>query len=156
MTSLCVSPDGKLLLSAGQIIKMWDLDTKEIYRVCCLFIQLNCSHIVCVWFFWLFFFYFPLTTKYILSWFLYKCWRNHTLKDLCQNLISFWGTFVTVLPTEVHRPLYSCDDPALCHHATTWQQWSLFPLWCCAWSPAQCLVSTYSTAGAHIWLSVMF
>lgn len=33
MTSLCVSPDGKLLLSAGQIIKMWDLDTKEVYRV---------------------------------------------------------------------------------------------------------------------------
>uniref|UniRef100_A0A3B4ZAU7 WD repeat domain 43 n=1 Tax=Stegastes partitus TaxID=144197 RepID=A0A3B4ZAU7_9TELE len=32
VTSLCVSPDGKLLLSAGQIIKMWDLDTKEIYR----------------------------------------------------------------------------------------------------------------------------
>ena len=33
VTSLSVSPDGKLLLSAGQIIKMWDLDTKEIYRV---------------------------------------------------------------------------------------------------------------------------
>lgn len=33
MTSLCVSPDGKLLLSAGKIIKMWDLDTKEVYRV---------------------------------------------------------------------------------------------------------------------------
>lgn len=33
VTSLCVSPDGKLLLSAGQIIKMWDLDTKEVYRV---------------------------------------------------------------------------------------------------------------------------
>ncbi|XP_051249696.1 WD repeat-containing protein 43 [Dicentrarchus labrax] len=32
VTSLCVSPDGKLLLSAGQIIKMWDLDTKEVYR----------------------------------------------------------------------------------------------------------------------------
>ncbi|KAJ4938996.1 hypothetical protein JOQ06_028459 [Pogonophryne albipinna] len=32
VTSLSVSPDGKLLLSAGQIIKMWDLDTKEIYR----------------------------------------------------------------------------------------------------------------------------
>uniref|UniRef100_A0A3Q3M6U0 WD repeat domain 43 n=1 Tax=Mastacembelus armatus TaxID=205130 RepID=A0A3Q3M6U0_9TELE len=32
VTSLCVSPDGKLLLSAGQVIKMWDLDTKEIYR----------------------------------------------------------------------------------------------------------------------------
>ncbi|KAM7376632.1 hypothetical protein PAMP_006355 [Pampus punctatissimus] len=32
VTSLCVSPDGKLLLSAGQTIKMWDLDTKEIYR----------------------------------------------------------------------------------------------------------------------------
>lgn len=41
MTSLCVSPDGKLLLSAGQVIKMWNLDTKEVYRVsffvfCCL------------------------------------------------------------------------------------------------------------------------
>lgn len=33
MTSLCVSPDGKLLLSAGHVIKMWDLDTKEVYRV---------------------------------------------------------------------------------------------------------------------------
>ncbi|XP_022607024.1 WD repeat-containing protein 43 [Seriola dumerili] len=32
VTSLCVSHDGKLLLSAGQIIKMWDLDTKEVYR----------------------------------------------------------------------------------------------------------------------------
>ncbi|KAK7905234.1 hypothetical protein WMY93_017841 [Mugilogobius chulae] len=32
ITSLCVSPDGKLLLSAGYVIKMWDLDTKEIYR----------------------------------------------------------------------------------------------------------------------------
>uniref|UniRef100_A0A3Q3W392 Small-subunit processome Utp12 domain-containing protein n=1 Tax=Mola mola TaxID=94237 RepID=A0A3Q3W392_MOLML len=32
VTSMCVSPDGKLLLSAGQIIKMWDLDTKEVYR----------------------------------------------------------------------------------------------------------------------------
>lgn len=33
MTSVSVSPDGKLLLSAGQIIKMWDLATKEVYRV---------------------------------------------------------------------------------------------------------------------------
>ncbi|CAJ1074062.1 WD repeat-containing protein 43 [Xyrichtys novacula] len=33
VTSLCVSPDGKLLLSAGQVIKMWDLDTKEVYRM---------------------------------------------------------------------------------------------------------------------------
>ncbi|XP_013865349.1 WD repeat-containing protein 43 [Austrofundulus limnaeus] len=32
VTSVCVSPDGKLLLSAGKIIKMWDLDTKEVYR----------------------------------------------------------------------------------------------------------------------------
>ncbi|XP_061599370.1 WD repeat-containing protein 43 [Cololabis saira] len=32
VTSLCVSPDGKLLLSAGNTIKMWDLDTKEVYR----------------------------------------------------------------------------------------------------------------------------
>nr|XP_046269048.1 WD repeat-containing protein 43 [Scatophagus argus] len=32
VTSVCVSPDGKLLLSAGQVIKMWDLDTKEVYR----------------------------------------------------------------------------------------------------------------------------
>uniref|UniRef100_A0A8C8DM02 WD repeat domain 43 n=1 Tax=Oryzias sinensis TaxID=183150 RepID=A0A8C8DM02_9TELE len=32
VTSLCVSPDGKLLLSAGHVIKMWDLDTKELYR----------------------------------------------------------------------------------------------------------------------------
>ena len=33
VTSLCVSPDGKLLLSAGHTIKMWDLATKELYRV---------------------------------------------------------------------------------------------------------------------------
>uniref|UniRef100_A0A8C5AHJ3 WD repeat domain 43 n=1 Tax=Gadus morhua TaxID=8049 RepID=A0A8C5AHJ3_GADMO len=32
VTSLCASPDGKLLLSAGQTIKMWDLETKEVYR----------------------------------------------------------------------------------------------------------------------------
>uniref|UniRef100_A0AAR2LK40 WD repeat domain 43 n=1 Tax=Pygocentrus nattereri TaxID=42514 RepID=A0AAR2LK40_PYGNA len=32
VTSLCVSPDGKLLLSAGMTIKMWDLETKEVYR----------------------------------------------------------------------------------------------------------------------------
>ncbi|KAM8833110.1 WD repeat-containing protein 43 [Synchiropus picturatus] len=32
VTSLCVSPDGKLLLSAGQVIKMWDLETKKVYR----------------------------------------------------------------------------------------------------------------------------
>ncbi|KAM3849553.1 LOW QUALITY PROTEIN: WD repeat-containing protein 43 [Diretmus argenteus] len=32
VTSLSVSPDGKLLLSAGHIIKMWDLETKEVYR----------------------------------------------------------------------------------------------------------------------------
>uniref|UniRef100_A0A8D0CZA2 WD repeat domain 43 n=1 Tax=Sander lucioperca TaxID=283035 RepID=A0A8D0CZA2_SANLU len=45
VTSLCVSPDGKLLLSAGQIIKMWDLDTKEVYRVSILFKQLIYIHI---------------------------------------------------------------------------------------------------------------
>ena len=45
VTSLCVSPDGKLLLSAGQIIKMWDLDTKEVYRVSILFKQLVYIHI---------------------------------------------------------------------------------------------------------------
>ncbi|MEQ2167284.1 hypothetical protein GOODEAATRI_002542 [Goodea atripinnis] len=33
VTSLCVSPDGKLLLSAGHVIKMWDLETKEVYRM---------------------------------------------------------------------------------------------------------------------------
>ncbi|KAJ7991235.1 hypothetical protein DPEC_G00295220 [Dallia pectoralis] len=32
ITSMCLSPDGKLLLSAGQTIKMWDLGTKEVYR----------------------------------------------------------------------------------------------------------------------------
>ncbi|XP_038141090.1 WD repeat-containing protein 43 [Cyprinodon tularosa] len=32
VTSLSVSPDGKLLLSAGHVIKMWDLETKEVYR----------------------------------------------------------------------------------------------------------------------------
>jgi len=33
VSSLCISPDGKLLLSAGMIIKMWNLETKEVYRV---------------------------------------------------------------------------------------------------------------------------
>uniref|UniRef100_A0A3P8WLV6 WD repeat domain 43 n=1 Tax=Cynoglossus semilaevis TaxID=244447 RepID=A0A3P8WLV6_CYNSE len=32
VTSLCVSHDGKLLLSAAHVIKMWDLETKEVYR----------------------------------------------------------------------------------------------------------------------------
>lgn len=45
VTSLCVSPDGKLLLSAGQTIKMWDLDTKEVYRVTVLFKCLIYIHI---------------------------------------------------------------------------------------------------------------
>ncbi|RXN29874.1 WD repeat-containing 43-like protein [Labeo rohita] len=33
ISSLCISPDGKLLLSAGMTIKMWNLETKEVYRV---------------------------------------------------------------------------------------------------------------------------
>ncbi|MGH0148332.1 UNVERIFIED_CONTAM: hypothetical protein FKN15_012439 [Acipenser sinensis] len=33
VSCLCLSPDGKMLLSAGQTIKMWDLETKEVYRV---------------------------------------------------------------------------------------------------------------------------
>ncbi|NXN38702.1 WDR43 protein, partial [Rhinoptilus africanus] len=32
VTSLCISPDGKMLLSAGRTIKLWDLETKEVYR----------------------------------------------------------------------------------------------------------------------------
>ncbi|KAM5292491.1 WD repeat-containing protein 43 [Ctenodactylus gundi] len=32
VTSLCISPDGKMLLSAGRTIKLWVLETKEIYR----------------------------------------------------------------------------------------------------------------------------
>uniref|UniRef100_A0A671QLD4 Uncharacterized protein n=1 Tax=Sinocyclocheilus anshuiensis TaxID=1608454 RepID=A0A671QLD4_9TELE len=32
ISSLCISPDGKLLLSAGMTIKMWNLETKEVYR----------------------------------------------------------------------------------------------------------------------------
>uniref|UniRef100_A0A8C6UZU9 WD repeat domain 43 n=1 Tax=Neogobius melanostomus TaxID=47308 RepID=A0A8C6UZU9_9GOBI len=32
ITGLCVSPDGKLLLSAAYVIKLWNLETKEIYR----------------------------------------------------------------------------------------------------------------------------
>ncbi|XP_023649180.1 WD repeat-containing protein 43 [Paramormyrops kingsleyae] len=32
VSCVCVSPDGNLLLSAGQTIKMWDLETKEVYR----------------------------------------------------------------------------------------------------------------------------
>lgn len=33
VSSLCISPDGKMLLSAGRSIKLWDLETKEVYRV---------------------------------------------------------------------------------------------------------------------------
>lgn len=33
VSSLCISPDGKMLLSAGRTIKLWALETKEIYRV---------------------------------------------------------------------------------------------------------------------------
>ncbi|MEE6473620.1 hypothetical protein FKM82_010111 [Ascaphus truei] len=32
VSCLCISPDGKMLLSAGRTIKLWDLETKEIYR----------------------------------------------------------------------------------------------------------------------------
>eukprot|EP00079_Xenopus_tropicalis_P011976 XP_002938471.3 PREDICTED: WD repeat-containing protein 43 isoform X1 [Xenopus tropicalis] len=32
VSSLCISPDGKMLLSAGRTIKLWDLETKEVYR----------------------------------------------------------------------------------------------------------------------------
>ncbi|XP_063300153.1 WD repeat-containing protein 43 [Pelobates fuscus] len=32
VSSLCLSPDGKMLLSAGRTIKLWNLDTKEVYR----------------------------------------------------------------------------------------------------------------------------
>ncbi|XP_053568620.1 WD repeat-containing protein 43 [Bombina bombina] len=32
VSSLCISPDGKKLLSAGRTIKLWDLETKEVYR----------------------------------------------------------------------------------------------------------------------------
>uniref|UniRef100_A0A8C9J820 WD repeat domain 43 n=1 Tax=Panthera tigris altaica TaxID=74533 RepID=A0A8C9J820_PANTA len=32
VSSLCISPDGKMLLSAGRTIKLWVLETKEIYR----------------------------------------------------------------------------------------------------------------------------
>uniref|UniRef100_A0A8C4KFY6 WD repeat domain 43 n=1 Tax=Dromaius novaehollandiae TaxID=8790 RepID=A0A8C4KFY6_DRONO len=32
VSSLCLSPDGKMLLSAGRTIKLWDLETKEVYR----------------------------------------------------------------------------------------------------------------------------
>ncbi|XP_066527661.1 WD repeat-containing protein 43 [Hoplias malabaricus] len=32
VTSLCISPDGMFLLSAGMTIKMWNLETKEVYR----------------------------------------------------------------------------------------------------------------------------
>lgn len=42
---------------------------------------------------------------------------------------------------EVHRPLHGCDDPALCHHTTPWQQWPLLSVRCCPWSTAQCMVS---------------
>uniref|UniRef100_G1PGH0 WD repeat-containing protein 43 n=1 Tax=Myotis lucifugus TaxID=59463 RepID=G1PGH0_MYOLU len=32
VSSLCISPDGKMLLSAGRTIKLWVLETKELYR----------------------------------------------------------------------------------------------------------------------------
>uniref|UniRef100_A0A8D0BCR8 WD repeat domain 43 n=2 Tax=Salvator merianae TaxID=96440 RepID=A0A8D0BCR8_SALMN len=32
VSSLCISPDGRMLLSAGRSIKLWDLETKEVYR----------------------------------------------------------------------------------------------------------------------------
>ncbi|KAG9467050.1 hypothetical protein GDO78_015722 [Eleutherodactylus coqui] len=32
VSSLCLSPDGKMLLSAGRTIKLWDLQTKEVTR----------------------------------------------------------------------------------------------------------------------------
>ncbi|XP_075719565.1 WD repeat-containing protein 43 [Rhinoderma darwinii] len=32
VSSLCISPDGKMLLSAGRKIKLWDLETKEVIR----------------------------------------------------------------------------------------------------------------------------
>ncbi|XP_071996061.1 WD repeat-containing protein 43 [Engystomops pustulosus] len=32
VSSLCISPDGKMLLSAGRSIKLWDLETKEVTR----------------------------------------------------------------------------------------------------------------------------
>ncbi|GAB1289518.1 WD repeat-containing protein 43 [Apodemus speciosus] len=33
VSSLCISPDGKMLLSAGRTIKLWVLETKEVYRL---------------------------------------------------------------------------------------------------------------------------
>ncbi|KAG8443862.1 hypothetical protein GDO86_009160 [Hymenochirus boettgeri] len=32
VSSLCISPNGKMLISAGRTIKLWDLETKEVYR----------------------------------------------------------------------------------------------------------------------------
>lgn len=32
VSCLCISPDGKMLLSAGRGIKLWDLETKEVYK----------------------------------------------------------------------------------------------------------------------------
>ncbi|XP_053315468.1 WD repeat-containing protein 43 [Spea bombifrons] len=32
VSSLCIGPDGKMLLSAGRTIKLWDLETKEVFR----------------------------------------------------------------------------------------------------------------------------
>uniref|UniRef100_A0A8C5KB70 WD repeat-containing protein 43 n=1 Tax=Jaculus jaculus TaxID=51337 RepID=A0A8C5KB70_JACJA len=32
VSALCISPDGKMLLSAGRTIKLWVLETKDIYR----------------------------------------------------------------------------------------------------------------------------
>ncbi|XP_073484897.1 WD repeat-containing protein 43 [Aquarana catesbeiana] len=33
VSCLCISPDGKMLLSAGRTIKLWDLETKNLTRV---------------------------------------------------------------------------------------------------------------------------
>lgn len=169
VTSLCVSPDGKLLLSAGQVIKMWDLDTKEVYRVSLLFIHLISIHICC---------FIRLSSVYLgfcvnkleatlkepvlSNEKFHSSFKRSTTAVMCKILSDFSSRidrtvllFVIVLSAEVHRPLHSCDDPALCHHAASRQQRSLFPVWCCTRSPPQCLVSAHVTSRAHIRLLVM-
>ncbi|MEQ2199422.1 hypothetical protein XENOCAPTIV_026292 [Xenoophorus captivus] len=90
---------------------MWDLETKEVYRVS-LLIQnvlfcLCCSPV-------------GVTGSRI---------------QFCLSDTLLW----VLLIIEIHRPLHGCDDPALCHHTTSRQQRPLLPLRSSTRSTAQCL-----------------
>lgn len=145
VTALCVSPDGKLLLSAGQVIKMWDLETKEVYRVSLAvsiftFIDdgesrftFKCSCIIMVTVSW--------------SWGMqsrtFPFFRAE-LTELSRSLLFFSPSLF--LSVEIHRPLHSRDDPALRHHATPRQQRPLLPVGRRSRSTAQRMVSRKTVA----------